>query len=127
MMDLMKIEQCCLIKPDLKSCPLLTENQAASLERTFKVLANSTRLRILHALFLAEEICVSDLAKTLSMKPTAVSNQLQRLTFSGIIGSRRNGNQIIYRLIDPCAVKLLNSAWCLTEDTEMRTREEGKK
>ncbi|NOZ84024.1 MAG: winged helix-turn-helix transcriptional regulator [Epsilonproteobacteria bacterium] len=127
MTNLPKIEQYCPIKPDLKSCPLLTKNQAASLERTFKVLANSTRLRILHALFLAEEICVSDLAKTLGMKPTAVSNQLQRLTFSGIIESRRDGNQIIYRLIDPCAVKLLNNAWCLTEDAEVRTREEKKK
>ena len=122
-MNLEKIEPCCPVKPDLKSRPLLTEVQAASLEQTFKILANSTRLRILHALFLAEEICVSDLAKTLGMKPTAVSNQLQRLTFSGIIESRRDGNQIIYRVIDPCVVKLLDSAWCLTEDAEARVRE----
>ncbi len=124
-MNLEKVEPCCPAKPDLKSRPMLTEDHAASLERTFKILANSTRLRILHALFLAEEICVSNLSKTLGMKPTAVSNQLQRLTFSGIIESRRDGNQIIYRVIDPCVVKLLDSAWCLTEDAEARVRERG--
>ena len=122
-MDSEKIEPCCPSKPDLKNRPLLTGEQAASLEQTFKVLANNTRLRLLHALFLEEEICVSDLARTLGMKPTAVSNQLQRLTFSGIIESRRDGNRIIYRVIDPCVVKLLDSAWCLTEDAEARVRE----
>jgi len=126
-MDLEKIEPCCPEKPELKNRSLLTENQAASIEQTFKILANSTRLRILHALFLAEEICVSELAKTLGMKPTAVSNQLQRLTFSGIIESRRDGNQIIYRIIDPCVVKLLDRAWCLTEDTMVRVRERERK
>ena len=126
-MNLGKTEPCCPVKPDLKSRPLLTEDQAASLEQTFKTLANRTRLRILHALFLGEEICVSELANTLGMKPTAVSNQLQRLTFSGIIGSRRDGNQIIYRVIDPCVVSLLDSAWCLTEDADRRVRERGRK
>ena len=122
-----KIDPCCPVKPDLRSRPLLPEAQAGSLEQTFKILANGTRLRILHAIFLAEEMCVSDLAKTLCMKSTAVSNQLQRLTLSGIIESRRNGNQIIYRVIDPCVVKLLDSAWCLTEDAEARARERGTK
>ncbi|GBE02275.1 hypothetical protein BMS3Bbin06_00263 [bacterium BMS3Bbin06] len=121
-MELEKIDPCCTVKPDLKSRPLLTEDQAMALERTFKILANSTRLRILHALFLSEEICVSELAEILAMKPTAVSNQLQRLTFSGIIESRRDGNQIYYRVVDPCVVELLDSAWCLTEDAEVRVR-----
>ena len=122
-MNLSSIEVYCPVKPELKNRSLLTEDQAVSLEQTFKILANGTRLRILHALFLAEEICVTDLAKTLGMKPTAVSNQLQRLTFSGIIESRRDGNQIFYRIVDPCVVKLLDSAWCLTVDAEARVRE----
>ena len=121
-MEMEKTDPCCTVKPELKSRPLLTEDQAMALERTFKILANSTRLRILHALFLSEEICVSVLAEILAMKPTAVSNQLQRLTFSGIIESRRDGNQIYYRVVDPCVVELLDSAWCLTEDAEVRVR-----
>jgi len=121
-MNAKKIEPCCPVKPDLKSRALLTKNQAVSLEKTYKILANGTRLRILHALFLASEICVSELAKRLDMQPTAVSNQLQRLSLSGIVESRRDGNQIMYCVIDPCVVKLLDSAWCLTEDAEARVQ-----
>ncbi|NOZ73781.1 MAG: helix-turn-helix transcriptional regulator [FCB group bacterium] len=118
-----QVEPCCTARPDLKSRPMITEDQAMSLEKTFKILANGTRLRILHALFLAEEICVSDLAQTLDMKPTAVSNQLQRLTLNGIIASRRDGNQIFYGILDPCVVHLLDSAWCITEDAGTRRQE----
>ena len=117
-----RTEPCCPAKPDLKARPLIDVAQAASLERTFKILANGTRVRILHALCLAGEICVSDLAETLGMRPTAVSNQLRRLAVSGIIQSRRDGVRIIYRVVDPCVVKLLDAAWCLAEDATVRTR-----
>ena len=65
----------------------------------FKVLANDTRLRLLHALVRADELCVTDLAASLGMKPQAVSNQLQRLSDLGILASRRDGNNIHYRLV----------------------------
>ena len=110
----------CSKKPVLRNRLLLTETQALSLEHIFKLLANGTRLRILHALTRTGQLCVSELAEVLGMKPTAVSNQLQRLTDRGIVEPRRNGNQILYRVIDPCVVKLLDSAWCLTEDVRMR-------
>ncbi len=125
-MNSKKIEPCCPVKPDLKKRPLLTEEQAASLESTFKMLANGTRLRILHALTRSGELCVSEIAETLGLKPTAVSNQLQRLTDKGVLGYRRNGNQVLYHAVDPCVVKLLDSAWCLSEDAETRTRERGR-
>ena len=122
-MAIKKKTACCPSKIKLDSRPLLTERQGLALESTFKMLANGTRLRMLHALTRAEELCVTELAEVLGMKPQAVSNQLQRLALSGIIESRRDGNQIIYRIIDPCVVKLLDSAWCLTEDAEARVRE----
>ncbi len=122
-----RIEPCCPAKLDLKSRALLKEEQAASLTLTFKILASGTRLRILHALVLAEEVCVSDLANMLGLKPTAVSNQLQRLALSGIIEPRRDGNQVIYRIVDPCVVKLLDSAWCLTEEARAQPRKRCKK
>ncbi len=117
-----EIKPCCPVKPDLKSRPLISMKQALRLEQTFKILANSTRLRMLHALYLAGELPVGELADILGMKPTAVSNQLQRLLLSGIIEYRRKGTQVIYRIVDPCVVKLLDSAWCLTEDAEARIR-----
>jgi DNA-binding transcriptional ArsR family regulator len=101
--------------PDLVSRPLLTAKQAAELMRLFKVFANDTRLRLLHALVREQEMCVTDLADAVRMKPQAVSNQLQRLVDRGIIASRRNGNSIYYRVVDPCVQVLLERGVCLIE------------
>ena len=112
---------CCPVKAALKDRPLLTPSQAGNLEDLFKVLANDTRLRLLHALARAAEICVTDLAEALEMKPQAVSNQLQRLSDMGIIASRRQGTSIYYRMVDPCVEALLDQGLCLMEDAHQRS------
>ena len=111
----------CCIKPALKERPLLSPIQAGGLAAVFKVLANDTRLRLLHALVRAEELCVTDLAASLGMKPQAVSNQLQRLSDLGILASRRNGNSIFYRLVDLCVRSLLDQGLCLMEEVNHRS------
>lgn len=108
----------CSPKPVLKERPLITPEQAGNLMAVFKLLANDTRLRLLHALVRADEMCVGDLAKVMGMKPQAVSNQLQRLVARSIVSSRRSGNQIYYHIVDPCVTDLLDRGLCLTEDTE---------
>jgi DNA-binding transcriptional ArsR family regulator len=95
---------------------LLTPVEAGGLAAVFKVLASDTRLRILHALVRADELCVTDLAKAVGMKPQAVSNQIQRLADLGIVDSRREGNQIHYRVIDLCVRSLLDQGLCLMEE-----------
>lgn len=110
----------CAAKPYLTARPLLSMQASRDLEGIFKTLANSTRLRILHALIRAEELCVSDLAGELGMKPQAISNQLQRFSDRGILEARRDGLQIYYRISDPCVLSLLDQAWCLKEDTHLR-------
>ena len=97
------------------SRPLLTAKQAAELMRLFKTFANDTRLRLLHALVREAEMCVTGLAKAVGMKPQAVSNQLQRLVDRGIVASRRNGNNVYYRVVDPCVQVLLERGVCLIE------------
>lgn len=84
----------------------------------FKVLANDTRLRLLHTLAREGEVCVTCLADTIGMSPQAVSNQLQRLADKRIIEARRCGNQMMYRIVDPCVVELLEKGICITEDSE---------
>ena len=106
--------------PELRERALLTEDQAEKLELTFKMLANATRLRLLHALVRAGELCVTELAQVLGLKPTAVSNQLQRLADRGVVVYRREGLQIRYRILDPCTAELLSYAWCLTECSPTR-------
>lgn len=113
-------------KPKLEERHLINDEQARELEATFKVLANATRLRLLHALVQAGEHCVGDLADTVGMKTQAVSNQLQRLSDRGIVEARRDGLQMRYRIIDPCVVMLLDRGWCLTEDATERTESKSK-
>ena len=117
-----RVEDDCCTKPALKERPLLTPIQAGGLAAVFKVLANDTRLRLLHALVRADELCVTDLAASLGMKAQAVSNQLQRLSDLGILASRRDGNSIHYRLVDRCVQGLLEQGWCLMEEAGDRTR-----
>src|SRR3954452_17110753 len=102
-------------KPALDERPLLSPEQAAGLMTVFKVLANDPRLRLLHALARSGELCVTDLATAVGMKPQAVSNQLQKLVDRGILACRRDGLRIRYRIIDQCVTALLDQGLCLTE------------
>jgi ArsR family transcriptional regulator, lead/cadmium/zinc/bismuth-responsive transcriptional repressor len=111
-----RARRCCKPKPELANRPVFSANQAGKLSDLFKVLANDTRLRLLHALVRADELCVNELAETVGMKPQAVSNQLQRLSDRGIVSTRRNGTQIYYRIVDPCVTTLLDRGLCLLED-----------
>lgn len=106
---------CCRVQA-LNERPLLSPVQAGGLAAVFRVLANDTRLRLLHALVRSEERCVSELAASVGMKPQAVSNQLQRLSDLGIVTSRREGNSIYYRLVDLCVRSLLDQGLCLMEE-----------
>ncbi len=110
----------CSSSTDLSDHSLLNEEQAVFLEKTFKILSNTNRLRILHALVIEKEMCVSDLAQLLGLNTTTVSNQLQRLTDRGIVTSRKDGLKIIYHILDPCAISVMNYAWCLTQCAKCR-------
>jgi len=108
----------CRPKPALQERPFLSTDEASELAAMFKVLANDTRLRLLHALVRAGEMHVTNLAAVLGMKPQAVCNQLQRLADRGILGSRRKGLNIYYRILDPCVVDILDHGLCLSEDAK---------
>ncbi len=77
----------------------MRENELYDLAELFKVFGDSTRIRILYALF-EHEINVNDIAEQLSMTASAVSHQLRLLKQSKLIKSRREGKQIYYSLAD---------------------------
>jgi len=103
----------CPLLPSMADRPILSPEQAAQLEAVFKMLANATRLRMLHALIREPALSVSALARAIGMKPQAVSNQLRRLVDRGIVAPRRDGNNIRYRVVDACTVGLLDQGFCL--------------
>jgi DNA-binding transcriptional ArsR family regulator len=73
----------------------------------FALLAGETRLKILHLLDSAGELCVCDLATILEMTPAAVSQHLSRLRAGRMVSSRRDGMTIYYRLAEAADRALL--------------------
>jgi DNA-binding transcriptional ArsR family regulator len=83
----------------------LTDASAAALADTFKVLGDTTRVRILDALSRAE-LCVHDLAVRVGLSESAVSHQLRLLRGKRLVRPRRDGRNIYYRLDDDHIVGL---------------------
>lgn len=69
------------------------------LAELFKVFGDSTRIRILYALF-ESELCVGDIAQLLNLSQSAVSHQLKLLKDAKLVKFRRDGKIIFYALDD---------------------------
>lgn len=65
----------------------------------YKVFGDSTRLKILFALF-EKEVCVCDLADILNMTVSAVSHQLRILKNASLVKFRKEGKISYYSLAD---------------------------
>lgn len=70
------------------------------LREFFQIFSDCTRLRMLSALSISS-MCVSDLAKILSLNQTTVSHQLRLLKNAGAVKSRRHGKVIFYSISNP--------------------------
>ncbi len=62
----------------------------------FKVLADTSRCRLVSALIEAGEICVCDLAATIGMTESNVSHHLRVLRTHGLVRARRRGKMVYY-------------------------------
>ena len=112
----------CHPRAPLTGRPLLGCTESGVLARVFEVLASETRLRLLHALVLLGDPCMSDLAEAVGMRPQAVSNQLRRLVDLGILATRRHGTHVHYRIVDACVTRLMEQGLCLTEEAHHASR-----
>lgn len=65
----------------------------------FKVLGDSTRMKIISVLF-ENELCVCDLAYVLNMTQSAISHQLRVLKQARLVKNRRDGKTVFYSLDD---------------------------
>lgn len=77
------------------------------LAELFKVFGDSTRIRILYALF-ESELCVGDIAQLLGLSQTAVSHQLRVLKTNKLVKSRREGKIVFYSLADDHVCSIIN-------------------
>ncbi len=70
-----------------------------NLAELYKVFGDSTRIKILYALF-ESEMCVCDISKVLGMSISAISHQLRILKQARLVKYRRDGKTVFYSLAD---------------------------
>ncbi len=96
-------------------------------ELFFRALADRTRLRLLN-LMGAEEICVCFLVEILKTNQPKISRHLAYLRRAGIVGARREGQWMHYRIVTPEdseAARILNDVmtWLANDKEMQRDRE----
>jgi ArsR family transcriptional regulator, lead/cadmium/zinc/bismuth-responsive transcriptional repressor len=83
----------------------LGSETAEALAGTFKVLGDTTRVRILDAIS-RSELCVHDIAVAVGQSESAVSHQLRLLRGARLVRARKDGRLVYYALDDHHIVKL---------------------
>lgn len=98
-------------KPTIPAAPdvqALAE-QAGDAARLLKLLANERRLLVLCELAGAGEMTVGDLAVAVGLSQSALSQHLSLMRESGLVGFRRDGQTLHYRIVDPVASEILST------------------
>jgi DNA-binding transcriptional ArsR family regulator len=75
--------------------PILDETAAR-----FALLGDPTRLHLLSLLLEHDERPVGELAEAAGISAANASQHLRRLTMGGILGRRREGSQVYYRVVE---------------------------
>jgi len=78
----------------------LPERTVERVNRLFSALADPTRIKILNALMVTQELCVCDLAVIADLSVSAVSHQLRLLRDRDLVRARRDGRMVYYSLAD---------------------------
>lgn len=86
-----------LVKQVLKAQP--DDEVLYDLADVFKMFGDSTRIKILYALF-ESELCVGDISSILNISQSAISHQLKLLKDAKLVKFRREGKVIFYALDD---------------------------
>ena len=100
---------------------LLSAEAAHTTAAWFDTLADPTRTRILHALVLAPELCVCDLALVLDLSVSALSHQLRLLRERGAVTRRKAGRIAFYSLADEHVRHVLSDALAHTAEPTSET------
>jgi ArsR family transcriptional regulator len=93
------------------------------IEKLFRALADRTRLRLIN-LMGDDEVCVCFFVEILKTSQPKISRHLAYLRQAGVVGARREGKWMHYRLVDPPnphASRVLREVrQVLAEDPEMQ-------
>jgi ArsR family transcriptional regulator len=97
---------------------LVDRDEAGSVADLFRVLADPTRVAILHALSM-ESLCNCDLASIVGVSESAISHQMRELRLMKLVQADRRGRMVYYRLADEHIRHVL-------EDTLRHAREDRR-
>lgn len=86
---------------------MLNENQIIELSELFHTFGDSTRVKILNALF-EHELCVCDITALCNITQSAISHQLRFLKQAKLIKSRKQGKEVFYSLADDHVITIMN-------------------
>ncbi|AIS53529.1 cadmium resistance transcriptional regulatory protein CadC [Thermoanaerobacter kivui] len=86
------------------------ETKLYDLAALFKVFGDTTRIKILCALF-ESEMCVCDIAALLGMSQSAVSHQLRVLKQNKLVKFRKEGKVVYYSLADDHVKKIFEQGF----------------
>lgn len=90
-------------------CQMPDDDLLCEAAELFKVFGDSTRTKILAALF-EHELSVCCISEIVNMSASAVSHQLRILRQTKIVKSRRQGKEILYSLDDEHIEKIYRMA-----------------
>lgn len=101
----------------------MSKSDNVDMELFFRALADRTRLRLLNLLG-DEEVCVCFLVEILQLNQPNISRHLAYLKQAGIVGARREGKWIHYKILalsDPHLENILKETRArLAQDKEMQ-------
>lgn len=90
----------------------------------FRLLGDSTRLSIVRALMTGGEQNVGDIVRATGRTQTNVSKHLKQMTGAGLLGRRKEGLQVFYRITDAVVEKLCQLVCdSIVEDVKGQLRE----
>jgi len=104
-------KNCCINSEKIKEIreSMVKDEVLYDIADFFKVLGESTRLKILYAL-LKGEVCVGELSESLSISQSSVSHQLRILRQNDLVKFRKQGKVVYYSLDDDHVDNLLHQS-----------------
>ncbi|MGV3485982.1 MAG: ArsR/SmtB family transcription factor [Planctomycetaceae bacterium] len=89
-----------------KKKPPISEEVLDWMAQRFRMLGDSTRLAILHALMTRGELSVGEVVAATDRNTANVSKHLKQLAAGGLLARRKEGAFVLYRLSDPVVEKI---------------------
>lgn len=108
-----------------KAKQALLERNISQTADMIKALADETRLKILYALTVVEELCVCDVAHIIGSSSATASHHLRLLHGKGLAKFRRKGRMVYYSLDDDHVRQLVTMAIIHSEEVSLDGKRKG--